>query len=162
MQIVRIQALPREGFPHRPRAGRFFPSGQPVAMEILEQEEDPTIDIQKVDGAGKAYVEKRPDPARMCRRVFEAMVMTDPVLRVLADGETTSELSEAAMAAARKQASDLASELTDTKAKLAAAVEALAKAKVRLAELSAAPVAVGDTETSEPHHDKGGKGGKGK
>lgn len=137
MQIVKVQALPREGFAFRPRAGRFFPSGQIVTLEVVEGDEDPSIEVEKTDAAGKKFKERKPDPARISRKVFDTMIMTDSVLRVLSDGETTSELSDAAMAAARKQGADLASELVVVKAKLAFVTEELGKAKARIAELEA-------------------------
>lgn len=137
MQIVKIQALAREGFPYRPRAGRFFPSGEVVTMEIVDGPDDPTIVEEKVDGAGKKFQSRRPDPARMSRKVFDEKIMTDPVLRVLSDGETTSELSQAVLDAARQQASDLAGQLTDAKAKLAGAEEQVAKLKDANAKLEA-------------------------
>lgn len=170
MKIVRIQALPREGFSSRPRAGRFFPASEPVTLEIVDQEEDPTIEVQKTDSAGKAYTVKAPDPKRMSKAVFESMILPDPVLRVLADGETISVLSQAALDAARKQASDLAGKLVDAESakadlgvKLAAAQAEVTALKARVAELeaAAAPKAgaevppAGDAPTS-------GKGGKAK
>jgi hypothetical protein len=135
MQIVKIQALAREGFAWRPRAGRFFPSGQVVSMEIVDGDVDPTVEEDKVDGAGKPYKALKPHPTRMSRKVFDEKIMTDPVLRVLSDGETISELSQAALDAARKHSADLASDLTDAKAKLAAAEELVAKLKAELATL---------------------------
>jgi hypothetical protein len=170
MQIVRIQALAREGFSHRPRAGRFFPAGEPVTVEVVDQDDDPTIDVEKIDSAGKKFTAKEPDPKRMSRKVFESMIMTDPVLRVLADGETVSALSQAALDAARKQASDLAGELTDTKARLAEAQEKLAAANARIAALEGTAKVGGGAsgkpalEVDPEHSEKistGGKGGKG-
>lgn len=158
MQIVRIQALPREGFPTRPRAGRFFPSGEPTVVEIVEGD-DPTIEVEKQDAAGKKYKVRQPDPNRMSRKVFDEKIMTDPVLRVLSDGETVSELSEAAMAAARKQAAELAGKLTDAEAAKATLAEELAKARKRIGELEAevATLKAGGGGASAP--DPGGAGG---
>jgi hypothetical protein len=135
MKVVRIQALAREGFPTRPRAGRFFPSGEAVTMEIVDGDEDPTVDVDKTDAAGKTYKATRPDPGRMSKKVFETMIMTDPVLRVLADGETVSDLSQAALDAARKSAGEHASKLAGAEAKVATLTEQLAKAKARITEL---------------------------
>ncbi len=122
----------------RPRAGRFFPSAEATVMEILDEGEDPTIEIDVIDSNGRAGKKTIPDPGRMSKAVFDTMIMTDPVLRVLADGETISALSDAAMGAARQQAADLAGELVGVKAKLAEAVHDLARAKARIAELEAA------------------------
>jgi hypothetical protein len=138
MKIVRIQALPREGFSSRPRAGRFFPAGEPVTMEVVDQEEDPTVEVDKIDSAGKKYKQKVPDPARMSRKVFETMIMADPVLRVLADGETISVLSQAALDAARKQATDLAGKLVDAETAKAELGDKLAAAQAEVAALKAA------------------------
>ena len=137
MQIVKIQALPRENFPFRPRAGRFFPSGQAVSMEIVDDPVDPTVEEEKVDGAGKKYMAVKPHPSRMSRKVYEEKILTDPILRVLSDGETASELSQAALDAARKQASELAGELVLAKSKLAASEEQVVKLNAAVDKLAA-------------------------
>jgi hypothetical protein len=175
VKIVRIHALPREGFSSRPRAGRFFPASEPVTMEVVDQEEDPTIDVEKTDSAGKRYLQKVPDPKRMSKKVFESMILPDPVLRVLADGETVSVLSQAALDAARRQASELAGKLTDAEVakvalgeKLAASQAEGAALKARVAELEAAVAkASGEGPPAPPAAPEappapGGKGGKAK
>lgn len=172
MKIVRIQALAREGFTSRPRAGRFWPSAEPIAVEVIDGDEDPTVEVDKQDSAGKRYVQQVPHPTRISRKVFEEQIMADPILRVLGDGETISVLSQAALDAARKQASDLAGKLVDAESKLADATEQLAKAKARNAELEALIAAkaagavggeAGKADTAETvTHDKGSGKGKGK
>jgi len=164
MKIVQIQALAREGFSYRPRAGRFWPSGQAVPVEVVEDEADPTVDVEKVDGAGKKYIAKQPHPTRISRKVFETQIMTDPVLRVLADGETVSELSQAALDAARKQASTLAGELVETKARLAEAQEKIGRLEAQLAAAKGGGEGGKPSGEVDPEHSEkvtGGKGGKG-
>jgi hypothetical protein len=160
MEIVRIQALAREGFPTRPRAGRVWPSGEAVAVEIVDAEEDPTIEIETVDAAGKKYMQKRPDPARMSRKIYETMIVTDPVLRTMSDGDTSSELSQAALETVRKSASDSAGKLVMAEAKVATLTEQLTKAKARITDLEA-QLGIGNTgkvdeevspEASAPSH----------
>lgn len=152
MQIVRIQALPRPGFSFRPRAGRFFPSGEAVTLEVVDQEKDPTIEVDKADSAGKTYKVDVPDPKRISKAVFESMILTDPVLKVLADGETISVLSQAALDAARKQASDLAGKLTDAEVAKAQMGEQLAASQAEVADLRAKLAAL---EAPPPPADKG-------
>jgi hypothetical protein len=168
VKIVRIQALPREGFSFRPRAGRAFPSGEPVTMEIVDEKEDPTIDVEKTDSAGKKYTVKAPDPKRMSKAVFESMVIPDPVLRVLADGETISVLSQAALDAARRQATDLAGKLVDAESARAEAGEKLAASRAevtalraRVAELEAEMAVLLEGPKGEAQATSG-KGGKAK
>jgi hypothetical protein len=66
------------------------------------------------------------------------MIMTDPVLRTMSDGDTSSELSQAALETVRKSASDSAGKLVMAEAKVVALTEQLAKAKKRIAELEGA------------------------
>ncbi len=171
MMVVRVQALPREGFSFRPRAGRIFPSGEPVTLEVVDDAKDPTIEVEKIDSAGKKYMQEVPDPKRISKKLFEEMILPDPILKVLADGETISVLSQAALDAARKQASDLAGKLVDSEsaraemgAKLDAALAELADARVQLAAaLEAAKDAEAPPASDKGDHpDKGstGKGGK--
>jgi hypothetical protein len=160
MKVVKIQALAREGYSFRPRAGRVFPSGEVVTMEIVDSDEDPTVDFEKTDAAGKTFTEKRPDPGRMSKKVFDSMIVPDPVLRILSDGETNDGLSQAALDAARKSAGAHASKLADAEAKIATLTEQLAKAKARITELEA-QIGLGSTgkvddevatESSAPSH----------
>ena len=166
MKIVRIQALPREGFTSRPRAGRFFPAGEPVTMEIVDQPEDPAIEVEKTDSAGKKFKHKVPDPARMSKKVFETMILPDPVLRVLADGETISVLSQAALDAARGQATELQGKLTDAEVAKAQLTERLAASQAEVADLKAKLAALEGrgnlTDPAKPGESAGGEHDKSK
>jgi hypothetical protein len=132
---VLIQALPRDGLATRVRAGRYWPSDKAVAVEVVDEDESPTIEVVKRNAhTGLEEKGRAPDPERISKKDYEA-IKADPVLRILADGETGADLSDAAVGAARKQASDLAGRLTDAEAKNATLTEQLAKAKKRIAEL---------------------------
>jgi hypothetical protein len=152
MERILIQALPREGHASRTRAGRYWPSDKPVAVEVVDDAKEPTqigplaedywgptIEVtQRNPHTNIEETVRRPDPVRITRKELAA-IKADPVLRILADGETVTDLTDAAVGAARKQASDLAGKLTDSEAKVATLTEQLAKAKARIAELEAAP-----------------------
>jgi hypothetical protein len=183
MRIL-IQALPREGFTDRPRCKRIWPSDSPTAVDVIDDPTEPS----KI-GAGEEYwgptievtrrnphtnIEEkvsRPDPARITRSELAA-IKADPLLKTMSDGETIAGLSQAALDAARKQASDLAGKLVDAESKLAGLTEELAKAKARNAELEALIAAkaagavggeAGKADTAETvTHDKGSGKGKGK
>lgn len=188
MKIIRVEALRREGHSYRACAQRFFPSGEPVELEVLDQEADfegigadgnvvydpaTTIEVDVTNSTtGRAQKAKRPHPTRIGQKAYREII-ADPVLSRHEGGAISAELSQAALDAARKQASDLAGELVDAMAKLAAASEratqleeALAAAGAEIAELKA-KAGSGDhvvkpAETTETQPDKGGKAGKGK
>lgn len=170
MERVLIQSLPREGLTHRPRAGRFWPSEAPVAVEIVESAESPTIEVtQRNPHTNVQETVSKPDPHRINRKDYEA-IKADPVLRIMSDGETISVLSQAALDAARKQASDLAGKLVDAEsakaeagARLTSAQAEVAALRVRVAELEAAAKAGGETPPGgDVPPAPGGKGGKAK
>lgn len=70
MSKYNVQAVKRPGFETVSRGGRAWPSAAPVEVEVLDQEECPTIDIP--DGPGKTR--KMLDPKRIGRKAWASVV----------------------------------------------------------------------------------------
>ncbi len=84
-----------EGYGGAHRAGRYFPNGTEVRLEVLDQDDDPP----QVSIKG----EMRPDPERIGKASLEAL-KKDPRIKLLADGATQSGHSKAAYDEARRSA----------------------------------------------------------
>jgi hypothetical protein len=104
-----------------PGEGRFFPTAKPGReVEVLEQDEDPTeIEIEVPNGTtGRQDKVKRPDPARMGRKSYQA-ILDDQRFRVVQTENIDSRAADASVAAARAEVSRLAAALSDAKVALA-------------------------------------------
>lgn len=102
--MIRVECLPRdrEGYSFRCRAGRFWPSGQPVIVELLDQEPDfrnerpdgtvcfdpeTTVEVEVRDHqTGDIKKVLRPNPKRVGRRAYRQL-MGDKMLRISSAGE---------------------------------------------------------------------------
>lgn len=187
MTMIKVEALRREGHSYRACAQRFFPSGEAVDLEVLDQEDDfeivqpdgsvtydpaTTIEIDVANSTtGRLQKAKRPHPTRIGQRAYRE-IKEDQVLRIMEGGSLSGEISQAALDAARRQASDLAGKLVDAEsgraeagAKLEAALAELAEAKAALeaAKAGSKPAEVPPAGDAPPaDKGNGGKGGKAK
>lgn len=148
------------------RAGRKWPAGSSVAVEVLSGKEDPPLvpsGAKNTDGTPRMM----PDPHRIGRDSFAAL-KADPRIRILSDEDTQGALNAAAVDAAKAEVAKLAAALTDAKAHIAGLEEENARLKVALSTASAGPTAPatttpagGDqTKGDEPPADQKGKGAK--
>jgi hypothetical protein len=150
-KYIEVEAVPREGHGSRWRADREFKAGEPVRLEVLDQDEDHikgwTADHQPIfddattveaevtnHSTGKVTKTRRPHPTKIGRKGYE-QIKADPVLRIREGGDLETKVSREAMDAARKQASELGAKLTDAHAELAEVKAENAKLKARIAEL---------------------------
>lgn len=109
--MIKIQSVHRDGFTHRPRAGRFWPSAEAITVELLDQEQDFRVEHRdghfSYDPATTVEVERKnphngamemklfPHPTRIGRRAYK-QIMGDKVLRVMdADGVSPEAAREA-------------------------------------------------------------------
>lgn len=83
------------------RAGRKWPSGSPVTVEVLDQAEDPPLVKQ-----GDLMVA---DPRRIGRKSYEAL-KSDPRIRIIAEGGVSDALASEAVDSARTMATHYAQE----------------------------------------------------
>jgi hypothetical protein len=99
---ILVQAAPRDGYPTRCRAKRFWPSDRAIVIEVLDQEEDfrvqhgdgrvsfdpaTTVEVEvRNPSTGEMRRELRPHPTRIGRSAYK-QIMADKVLQILpADG----------------------------------------------------------------------------
>ncbi len=68
-----LQGVQREGFEGVWTPGRFWPSAQPIEVEVIEGDDEPTIQVDTRDGGKRTAV----DPKRMTAKAF-ARIMKDP------------------------------------------------------------------------------------
>lgn len=194
MKHITVKAANRADFSGKWCAGRFFPGGQRIDLEVLDQEADFQVEKPSADGRGvkvehdpktsheidvknatTGLMEKqrRPHPTRIGLKAYREL-QADPLLSIFEGGQHSEELSQAALDAARKQASDLAGELVDQKAKVATLEDQVAKLKHALEAAEAAlkedkakvestpPAETTTTTAAEPPVDDKSKGKKGK
>jgi hypothetical protein len=149
-KVIRVRANPPHGYDTRSRADRFFAKGEVVELEVLDHEPPwktqgpkgeevfhPETSVEtevKNSTTGLPQKVRRPHPTKVGQAEYRA-ILEDPCLSVLEGGDVDTEFSQAALDAARKHSAELASDLTDAKAKLAAAEEQVAKLKAELAAL---------------------------
>lgn len=182
MKVIKVEALRRDNYPNRCRADRFWPGGEAVSVEVLDQENDwrtvhedgsvtfdpeTSIEIEHSNPTtGIKTKQRRPHPTRIGQSAYRE-ILTDSHLRIMEGGELSSQLSQAALEAARKQAAGLASQLVDAKSELASAAEREAKLEAIVADLTAklaavAPVAPTSDQPAPAEPETGKKGGKAK
>lgn len=149
MQVIVIAM--NEGYPGAYRAGRFFPNGQDVVLEVLDQDADPP----EVHDASLGR--KVPDPRRIGRRSLEA-IKRDLRLKLLADGATQAVLSKEAFDQAKRAAETAAGELAGAKIEIARLTEENVALREQVAELQKAAAAGEAAETTEPPSGRGGGG----
>jgi hypothetical protein len=148
------------------RAGRFWPTGEPKEVEVIDSEADPPEIVTRVKNHTTQLMQdvKRPDPDRIGRRTLKILEDDKRLSLKQLDG-LTSRAADAAVGAARQEVSRLSQELLDMKAKLAKAEEernealkARDVAQEELAKLAAEVQKQAEGEKSEGE----GKDGKGK
>jgi len=173
MKIIQVQALARPGFPNRCRAHRFWPSGETVSVEVLDQEVDfktehpdgsvtfdpeTSIEVETVNATtGRKEKVRRANPTRIGQSAYRE-ILGDQVLRVVEGGAVQAELSQAALDAARHKAAEHAAEAADLAAKNATLEAKVAELQ---AALDAARSAQSAADTSgDQAEQSGGKRGK--
>lgn len=129
MEKWKVQAVKREGFNGVWRAGRHWPSNEPIEVEVLDDadEADPKIEVldQKAPGGKRMAL----NPGRLSRKSFEA-VFNDPRLSKVPAGGARPAFDGARVA-------DLEAQLASAQAKIVQLEQALA-AKVSDASAAAA------------------------
>lgn len=118
-----------EGHHGARRAGRFFPNGQEVVLEVLDQDEDPEL----VKGPNGTPV---PDPARVGKKTLEAL-KRDMRIKLIGDAATQSGLSRAAYDEARRRAQAAAGDLEGAKLEIARLEDENKTLRARVVELEA-------------------------
>jgi hypothetical protein len=143
-QTILVQAVVGEGYDGAYRAGRKWPATEPLAVEVLDQDDDPPglEEDWIVDGVrkGKRTV---PDPNRIGKRSFEA-IKADGRLRILGDKDTSLSQSDAALNKARHLAASHAAENSDLKIKIAALQEENEKLRAQVGASQAPAVTGGE------------------
>lgn len=135
-QMIKVRAVPREGFNHFCTPGRFWPSGSEVDVEVLDQDEDPAPLVEEAlsTDTGKIVTRLVHTLDKIGRKTY-AELRDSPFIKIVADGETSNEISQAAVDSARKQAAELSAKLVDAEMKVATLGEQLTKARERIAQL---------------------------
>jgi hypothetical protein len=102
-KIILIQAVPVPGFNGHGEAHRYWPSGSPVKVEVLDQEDDgPLVPVRRKRGE-EEVVEMDHDMTVIGQRSYRA-VKKNPRLRIVSDTEM---IGEAEVSAAREEADKL-------------------------------------------------------
>jgi hypothetical protein len=140
-----------EGFAGARRARRFFPNGEEVRIEVLDQEDDPP-DVK--DASGKRSI---PDPDRIGRHSF-AQIKADPRIKLLADGETAGTMSAAYHEGLRRQLQEAGAENALLKADVQQLGHANADLAGRVRELEAQLAAARQVSLGGPIGDAGAGG----
>jgi hypothetical protein len=149
-----------EGFAGAYKAGRFFPNGEEVTLEVLEADDDPPK-VKAPDGKTEV-----PDPKKVGKTSFEA-IKKDPRLKVLADRATQGVLSKAAYDEAKGSAEKAGAELIGARLEVSRLTDENAQLKARLAELekqqpppsTSTPGATGGTGATSAGDDRTEPGG---
>jgi hypothetical protein len=117
---VLIQALSVDGFSHLWRADRPWPTGEPIEVEVLDQDADPPPVMVEVPNSttGKIMLEPRADPLRMGRASF-ALVKADKRMRIMQTADVNAAGADAAVQAAREEVQRMAGELADARVEIA-------------------------------------------
>jgi uncharacterized small protein (DUF1192 family) len=132
--IIIVQGA-NDGHDGRYRARRYWPNAEPRRVEVVETKDGidpPDIAIKRPDGS----MVMGPDPDRIGRKSFEEL-RGDICIRILADGETQGAASHAALAAAKKLATDAQAAANDAQVSLAEANERIALIETENADLRA-------------------------
>lgn len=114
-KIVLIQAVPAPGFNGHGEAHRYWPSGGPVKVEVLDQEDDgPLVPVRRKRG-DEDVVEMDHDMTVIGQRSYRA-IKKNPRLRIVSDTEM---IGEAEVSAAREEADKLRADNLALKADVA-------------------------------------------
>ena len=153
--FVKIRAVTRENFPGVWTPGRFWPSAEPLRVEVVD-EEPPMLDEPVFHEGKQTGTRKVPDRTKISRATFDEL-KADGRITILADGETDETISKTLLSTAQQtatEAKDKVAALEKENAGLKETNEALA---ARIVELEhAAPHASSDDEHTG-RHSKGKK-----
>lgn len=147
---VKIGAHSPLGVPHLACAGRFFPTNGYREVEVLDQEEDPPPQINKVrNPTTDAIMDLEvPDQAVMGRKSYQ-LILDDGRFTVQETAGIDARISGAEVAAARAEVGRQAAIILDHQGTIAKMTAERDIALARVAELKAATAAVPAT-TEEP------------
>lgn len=147
---VLIQALSQQGGSRLCRAGRFFPTSDPLEVEVLDQEQDPPpIEVMVPNGTtGRMQKETRPDPVRMGQASYRA-VKADRRMRLIEEGAVNSAAADAAVQAARAEVMRMSGELSDARVEIAKLGAEVARLTGELDEATK-PVPVSNVAVTSP------------
>jgi len=109
-----LQGVQREGFDGVWRAGRFWPSNRAVEVEVLEQEEEPTVEVEGRDGKRIA-----PDPARMTAKAFASIMKDGRITKLPVGGAEPGGPSKEDLLAATRRIAELERLLAAAEARVA-------------------------------------------
>lgn len=150
--FIHVQAVQRDNFAGAWRAGRFWPSGQALRVEVLGQDEDPAPVVEDVlDQNGRKLGTREVPSMKQIGRKTYATIKADARLRILSDNETQELAAAEELASVRKVSDELAKENAALRAKVAE-LEGLLGAATAPAAPAAPPAPAGDAKP-----DKGGK-----
>lgn len=122
MEKWQLQAVKREGYTGVWRAGRHWPSGAPVEVEVLDEgQDDPKIDVADTKAPGGNR--KALDPHRLSRASFEQL-LKDGRISKFRVGDDTAVQDQAAL---RAQVEDLKAQLAQATGEVSRLQAALAK-----------------------------------
>lgn len=130
------------------RAGRFWPTAQPLEVEVLDTEEDPPPVMVKVKNPTTLVMEDkpRPNPTKIGRASYK-LLMDDNRLTVKSGESISSRAAEAAVGAARQEVERLSGENAALLAKTASVEAERDELQAKVAELEAALAAAPKAET---------------
>jgi hypothetical protein len=133
--FVQVQALKVEGRNDRTRAGRFWPCGKSVRVEVLPQEEDPPSSTVRVKNAEGIEIEvEQPDSHRLGQRSFRQL-KADPYIQILADEDSIKGAASAEVDRYRAEAEKLAGEAVSLRMAKESAEARADAAEARVAQL---------------------------
>ncbi len=146
---VKIGAHSPLDVPHLACAGRFFPTKGFREVEVLDQEEDPPPQINKVRNPTTDLIQDLvvPDQAVMGRRSYQ-MILDDGRFTVQETAGVDARISGAEVAAARAEVARQAALILDHQGEIARVSAERDIAIARIAELEAAVAASAATATA--------------
>lgn len=153
---ISVQGRSAQGHANVARAGRFWPCGSAVVVDVLEQEDDPPPIQVEVRNRATNRMEKqdRPNPTVIGQATYRRL-LDDARLVIKQTDTITQAAADAAMEAARAEVGRLSEENLKLKARVAE-LESGVSLKDALAKVAALEAAA-----KEPPADTGKKGKKG-
>lgn len=120
MEKWQLQAVKREGYAGVWRAGRHWPSNAPVEVEVLDEGDDPKVEITDAKAPGGKRMAL--DPTRLSRASFEQVLKDGRISKFRVGDDTASQDVPA-----------LRAEVADLKAQLAQASGEIGRLQAALA-----------------------------
>jgi hypothetical protein len=131
--FVQIRGVQRENFQGVWRAGRFWPSGEALRVEVVKDEPE-MVDEDIFNDGKKIGTRKVHDKTKISRATLEEL-KKDGRVSVLADGETDATISKSVLAAAQTAAAEAGAKVVALEAENAELKEANEALAARVAEL---------------------------